>query len=110
MVSFSVKMSDEIVQSTLQRHFAEQDQFGQAFLFHRTNPTLRECIQVRTARWVSSVRQECLSKLILVGEASLRRGLSEFIEHYHCERNHQGKDNLLLFPRSVIRRGEKRSA
>jgi putative transposase len=49
-------------------------------------------------RWVCSIRQECLSKLILFGEASLRRGLSEFIEHYHCERNHQGKGNLLLFP------------
>ena len=49
-------------------------------------------------RWVCSIRQECLSKLILFGEASLRRALSEFIEHYHCERNHQGKGNLLLFP------------
>jgi putative transposase len=49
-------------------------------------------------RWVCSIRQECLSKLILFGEASLRRALSEFIEHFHCERNHQGKGNLLLFP------------
>src|SRR6266550_2704731 len=49
-------------------------------------------------RWVCSIRQECLSKLVLFGETSLRRALSEFIEHYHCERNHQGKGNLLLFP------------
>jgi transposase InsO family protein len=49
-------------------------------------------------RWVSSVRQECLSKLILFGEASLRRALTEYIGHYHFERNHQGKGNLLLFP------------
>ena len=49
-------------------------------------------------RWVCSVRQECLSKLILFGEASLRRALAEYIEHYHFERNHQGKGNLLLFP------------
>jgi putative transposase len=34
-------------------------------------------------RWVCSIRQECLSKLILFGEASLRRALTEFIEHYH---------------------------
>jgi putative transposase len=33
-------------------------------------------------RWVCSIRQECLSKLILFGEASLRRALTEFIEHY----------------------------
>jgi len=49
-------------------------------------------------RWVRSIKQECLSKVILFGEASLRRALSEFIDHHHSERNHQGKGNLLLFP------------
>ena len=49
-------------------------------------------------RWVRSVKHECLSKLILFGEGSLRRALAEFLEHYHAERNHQGKDNVLLFP------------
>jgi putative transposase len=49
-------------------------------------------------RWVRSVKQECLSKLILFGEGSLKRALSEFVEHYHAERNHQGKGNVLLFP------------
>ena len=49
-------------------------------------------------RWVRSAKQECLSKLILFGEGSLRRALQEFVEHYHGERNHQGKGNVLLFP------------
>ena len=49
-------------------------------------------------RWVRSVKEECLSKVILFGERSLRRALSEYVEHYHAERNHQGKDNVLLFP------------
>ena len=49
-------------------------------------------------RWIRSVKTETLSKLILFGEASLRRALTEFIDHYHAERNHQGKSNLLLFP------------
>src|SRR6476660_4795842 len=31
---------------------------------------------------------------------SLRRALSEYVEHFHAERNHQGKGNVLLFPRS----------
>jgi transposase len=53
-------------------------------------------------RWVRSIRQECLSKLILFGEASLRRALSEFIDHYHFERNHQGKGGLLLVPSPVV--------
>jgi hypothetical protein len=49
-------------------------------------------------RWVRSVKEECLSKLIFFGESSLRRALTEFVTHYHSERNHQGKGNSLLFP------------
>ena len=49
-------------------------------------------------RWVRSIKSECLSKLILFGEASLRRAVTQFIEHYHLERPHQGKGNQLLFP------------
>ena len=37
--------------------------------------------------------------MILFGERSLRRALSDYVEHYHAERNHQGKGNVLLFPR-----------
>ena len=48
-------------------------------------------------RWVRSIKEECLSRLILFGENSLRRVVSNYLEHYHQERNHQGKDNLLLF-------------
>jgi hypothetical protein len=51
-------------------------------------------------RWVRSVKEECLSKVILFGERSLRRALSEYVDHYHEERNHQGKGNVLLFPRN----------
>ena len=49
-------------------------------------------------RWVRSVKEECLSKLILFGEGPLRRALTEFVEHHHSERSHQGKGNVLLFP------------
>ena len=52
-------------------------------------------------RWVRSVEQECLSKVILFGERSLRRALNEYVEHYHAERNHQGKSNVLLFRRDT---------
>jgi len=38
-------------------------------------------------RWVRSVKEECLSKIILFGERSLRRALCEYVEHYHAERN-----------------------
>jgi putative transposase len=49
-------------------------------------------------RWVRSVKQECLSRLILFGESSLRRALQQYVVHYHEERNHQGKGNRILFP------------
>src|SRR2546422_1243579 len=51
-------------------------------------------------RWVRSVKEECLSRMILFGEDSLMHTLQEYVEHYHQERNHQGKGNILLFPRS----------
>jgi transposase InsO family protein len=49
-------------------------------------------------RWVRSVKEEALPKLILLGEASLRRAISEYLAHFHAERNHEGKGNVLLFP------------
>jgi putative transposase len=39
-------------------------------------------------RWVRSVKEECLSRLILFGEGSLRRALQQYVVHYHEERNH----------------------
>ena len=53
-------------------------------------------------RWVRSIKHECLSKLILFGELSLRRAVTEFLGHYHFERNHQGKENMLLFPAAAL--------
>jgi hypothetical protein len=47
---------------------------------------------------VASRKDECLSKLILFGEAALRRSLVSYLAHYHRERNHQGKENVILFP------------
>ncbi|HYO82341.1 MAG TPA: hypothetical protein VES20_13135 [Bryobacteraceae bacterium] len=36
-----------------------------------------------------------------VGEGSLRRALNEYVAHFHNERNHQGKGNVLLFPEPI---------
>jgi putative transposase len=52
-------------------------------------------------RWVRSAKEECLLKLVLFGERSLRRALREYVAHYHAERNHQGKSNVLLFPQAA---------
>ncbi len=49
-------------------------------------------------RFVRSIREECLDRLILFGERRLRRVLDEFVAHYHEERNHQGLGNALITP------------
>jgi hypothetical protein len=49
---------------------------------------------------VRSVKEECLARLILFGEKALRYTLQEYVDHYHHERNHQGKGNVLLVPAS----------
>ena len=36
--------------------------------------------------------------MILFGEPALRRCLGSYLAHYHAERNHQGKANVILFP------------
>jgi len=36
--------------------------------------------------------------MIFFGQKSLRRVLTQYIEHYHTERNHQGLGNRLIEP------------
>ncbi len=57
-------------------------------------------------RWIRSVKTEVLSKMVLFGERSLRHCLDNYLSHYHAERNHQGKENIILFPAAADRIGE----
>jgi transposase InsO family protein len=47
-------------------------------------------------RFVRSINEECLDRLIPIGEGHFRRAVNEFLTHYHRERNHQGLDNALI--------------
>jgi transposase InsO family protein len=47
-------------------------------------------------RFVRSIKEECLDRIIPLGERHFRRAITEFVEHYHLERNHQGLDNRLI--------------
>jgi hypothetical protein len=49
-----------------------------------------------TERFVRSARDECLCKVIPLGERHLRAIITEYIDHYHHERNHQGLNNRLI--------------
>ena len=55
-------------------------------------------LNAHAERWVRSVKEEVLSRLILFGEGALRHVLKEYGTHYHHERNHQGRANELLMP------------
>ena len=47
-------------------------------------------------RFVRSIKEECLHRVIPFGERHLRRTIAEYVEHYHRERNHQGLGNELI--------------
>jgi len=47
-------------------------------------------------RFVRSIKEECLDRIIPIGERHFRHAITEFVEHYHREGNHQGLDNRLI--------------
>jgi putative transposase len=49
-------------------------------------------------RFVRSIKESCLDRMILFGEASLRTTIRNFMAHYHSERNHQGLANRIILP------------
>jgi hypothetical protein len=48
--------------------------------------------------FVSAIKRECIDQMIFFSEKSLRRAVSQYISHFHHERNHQGLNNLIPFP------------
>src|SRR3954449_13450016 len=55
-------------------------------------------LNAHAERFVRSIKESCLDRLILFGEQSLRTAVSQFVTHYHRERPHQGVGNQLLRP------------
>ena len=55
-------------------------------------------LNAHAERFVRSIKESCLDRLILFGERSLRSAARDFIAHYHTERNHQGLQNRLIHP------------
>jgi len=53
-------------------------------------------LNAHAERFVRSIKDECLNRMIFVGQASLRRAIGEYMAHYHEERNHQGLENRLI--------------
>ena len=57
-------------------------------------------LNAHAERFVRSIKDECLGRMIFIGQVSLRRAINEFVMHYHSERNHQGLANRLIRPQS----------
>ena len=47
-------------------------------------------------RFVRSIKEEALQQMLLLGQESLHVVLSQYLVHYHQERNHQGLGNRLI--------------
>ena len=54
-------------------------------------------------RWIRSLRQECLDRIILLNEAHLRWVLGEYVRYYNQRRPHQALQHLPPEPRRRIR-------
>jgi putative transposase len=55
-------------------------------------------LHAHAERFVRSIKSEALDQMIIMGEASLRPTLKQYLAHSHTERNHQGLDNQLIAP------------
>jgi putative transposase len=55
-------------------------------------------LNAHAERFVRSIKESCLERMILFGEGSLRTAISNFVAHYLTERNHQGLANRLISP------------
>jgi putative transposase len=47
-------------------------------------------------RFVRSIKEACLNRMIPFGERYLRRTIAAYVEHYQRERNHRGIENALI--------------
>jgi hypothetical protein len=69
---------------------------------------------------VSGTQRECLRRALCaldqgrvsqpgdpVRRTHLRRTITEFVEHDHCERNHQGLENELIAGAPPVERGQR---
>ena len=55
-------------------------------------------------RFMRSVKEECLERMVFFGERSLYAAVVAFLAHYHAERNHQALGNRLIDPGEEVGR------
>ena len=82
--------------------------FGEAGVDVVRTPRQAPNCNAYAERFVLSIKAECLQRIIFFGEASLRRAISEYLDHYHAERAHQGLGNERIDERKIAAEGEIR--
>jgi putative transposase len=75
---------------------AVRQQFGDAGIRVVLTPERAPNANAYAERFVRSIKEEGLDRVIPLGERHFRRAITAFVEHYHLERNHQGLDNRLI--------------
>ncbi len=53
-------------------------------------------------RFVRSIKEEALERMVMLGEAALSYVIHQYLAHYHTERNHQGLDNHLIAQEGAV--------
>ena len=53
-------------------------------------------LNTHAERFVRTIKESSLERMILFGEGSLRKAIHEFVDHYHRARSHQGLGNRLI--------------
>jgi len=80
------------------REFLEQNTDTEVVLLPPKSPNLNAYME----RWFRSLKSECLDRMIFFGQRSLKRAVTNFVQHYHGERNHQGLSNHLIDPEKGV--------
>jgi len=58
----------------------------------------------RLERVFKSLKEEALERNIFFSEGPLRAAISEYLDHYHAERNHQGLAHRIIEPGAEVGR------
>jgi transposase InsO family protein len=75
---------------------AARQQCGDAGLRVVLTPERAPNANAYAERFVRTIKEECIDRLIPLGDRHFRRAITDFVAHYHLERNHQGLDNRLI--------------
>jgi len=65
-------------------------------------PSQRPNLNAHCERFVRSIKEEALERMVMLGEAALSYVIHQYLAHYHTERNHQGLDNHLIAQEGAV--------